>query len=135
MQNDSPLKVMLIDDCEIDNMIHQRNIRKTKLLCDVILQETADQALQSLRERLANEGSLPSFIFLDLNLPGTNGWEFLDEFAGLFSDSSQLLPKVIMLTTSMNPLEQQRAEDHPLIYSFANKPLKPEGFASYFLGL
>tara|TARA_B100000609_G_scaffold199067_1_gene200503 strand:- start:34015 stop:34422 length:408 start_codon:yes stop_codon:yes gene_type:complete len=135
VQSDSPLTVMLIDDCEIDNMIHQRNIRKTKLPCDVMVEETADQALQALRERLTNEDSLPSFIFLDLNLPGTNGWEFVEELASLFSDSSRLFPKVIMLTTSMNPLERQRAEDHPLIYSFANKPLKPEGFTSYFLGL
>ena len=53
-------------------------------------------------------------------MPGINGWEFLDLYAKSDNDKS---PIYIMLTTSLNQEDQQRAELNPLVRGLKNKPL------------
>ena len=53
-------------------------------------------------------------------MPGINGWEFLDLYAESQNDKS---PIYIMLTTSLNPDDQEKAELNPLVRGLKNKPL------------
>ena len=62
----------------------------------------------------------PDAIFLDINMPKINGWEFLDAYKKINITKS---PIVIMLTTSISPEDQQKAAMNPLVSSFKSKPL------------
>ena len=64
----------------------------------------------------------PDIIFLDINMPGMNGWEFIEELKERKKDKS-ISTKIIMLTTSPNPDDEQKAKLISEIIAFKRKPL------------
>lgn len=121
---------MLIDDNEIDNLINQKMIEAANI-CDRIFVHTgAKSAIEFLKNMekvsLASvEGFLPEIIFLDIDMPLMDGFQFLDEFEKLTEVTKEHC-KVIMLTSSLNPLDMQKAKKNKLITKYLNKPLSQE---------
>ena len=112
---------MLIDDDEDDNYFHQIVLRKMDITDRVEIAQTGLAAL----DYLIKESDIPDIIFLDINMPGMNGWEFLDEYKRL-AVSQKAAVIIIMLTTSMNPLDKEKAEKIPEISGFESKPMTAE---------
>jgi CheY-like chemotaxis protein len=71
--------IMLIDDNEDDNFFHERVIRKSSYADIILVKQSALDALNYLKKDLL-ESEYPDLIFLDINMPAMNGWEFLEEF-------------------------------------------------------
>jgi CheY-like chemotaxis protein len=117
--------IMLIDDNPDDNMIHERVIRKADAAKHIIVRENALAALAYLQNKHLHEDAHPDLIFLDINMPGMNGWEFLLEYNKL---DKELQGKVIvvMLTTSKNPDDKARALEFNIAFDFKTKPLTKE---------
>jgi CheY-like chemotaxis protein len=63
----------------------------------------------------------PDLILLDLNMPFLTGWQFLDKLK-----ENGLNYRVVILTSSINPMDKQKAEDYPLIDGFLIKPIEME---------
>jgi len=59
-------------------------------------------------------------------MPGMNGWEFLESYEKLEKEQKSKAI-VVMLTTSLNPDERDKAKEIPQISGFLNKPLFAEG--------
>lgn len=81
--------------------------------------------LQSGPEGEAEVSTTPDLIFLDINMPAMDGWEFLDEYKKLTPDQKARVV-VVMLTTSYNPEDAVKARNHNMIAEFRNKPLTQE---------
>ncbi len=114
--------ILLIDDNPDDNFFHERVIRKNNYTNCVIAKESAEDALDYLKAFDENQASEIDLIFLDINMPRMNGWDFLDEYNKLDKELQRGVI-VIMLTTSDNPDDIQKAMKWGFTNDFKTKPL------------
>lgn len=118
--------ISLVDDDEPTNFINRIIIEKTNCTNHIQATESAEEALDYLRQQgeFSNRGDcpMPDLIFLDINMPRLNGWDFLDEYRSW--DSTQKYHSVIvMLTTSLNPEDKARALQIEEVSGYESKPL------------
>ena len=116
---------MLVDDNHSDNFFHEREIKKQNPAMMVISKNSAKEGLEYLKSTVAAENTLPELIFLDINMPGMNGWEFLHEYHKL-EKNIQSNVIVVMLTTSDNPDDEAKAKNWDFISDYITKPLTKE---------
>jgi CheY-like chemotaxis protein len=117
--------IMLVDDNPDDNFFHERVIRKHDFSEHVIVKQTGKEALEYLKAKDQNKGCHPDLIFLDINMPGMNGWEFLNEYKKLdLYFQGKII--VVMLTSSDNPEDIIKAKEHGVAFEFKTKPLTKE---------
>jgi len=114
--------IMLIDDNKDDNFFHERVIKKSNAADTVITKQSGQDAINYLKTLNGSHHTYPNLIFLDINMPGMNGWEFIDEFKKL-DEQVQTAMVVVMLTTSENPDDQALAKTTGVLADFKTKPL------------
>lgn len=118
--------VMLVDDSSIDNFVNQKMIERYGLASNVLVFSRARKALEHLRsiseESALLPGTVPSIIFLDLNMPMMNGFDFLREYRSLGSHITDNC-KVVVLSSTINPADMQLAMRHQEVSAFFTKPL------------
>lgn len=120
--------VMLIDDNEIDNLINQKMIEAASITENIYTHTGAKSAIEFLKnmERLdVAEKVLPDVIFLDIDMPLMDGFQFLDEFEKL-GDTTKTKCKIVMLTSSINPQDFNRSKKYDNVKLYLNKPLSHE---------
>jgi CheY-like chemotaxis protein len=131
MKNKTPKckhkSIMLIDDNEIDNFINEKLIKAYYFAENVYVHTSTKSALEFLKniEVTFNEipeDLIPSHILLDINMPILDGFHFLDEFEKFSSVLKERI-RIIMLTTSLNPLDIEKSKNYKHVIKFLHKPL------------
>lgn len=116
--------VLLIDDDPATNFYNKKVIENGDCTEEVLVYDNAENALDYLKTSFTANHAGPGLIFLDLNMPYMNGWEFLEEYHRLEPCAkSDLL--IVMLTTSLNKSDKQRALQLG-VDGYALKPLSPK---------
>jgi CheY-like chemotaxis protein len=115
-------KIVLIDDDQLNNLINTRIITK--------FSDYTVTSFTSGREGLkflasSDPADFPEIIFLDINMPVMDGWEFLEEY--------QKLPEalvqnclIIMLTSSIDINDIEKSKLFKNVREFMSKPLTVE---------
>ncbi len=108
------LKIMLVDDDVTNNIITKKLLLKYNPSFTVQEYKSASDALTALK----NGSFKPNLIFLDINMPDMNGWQFLDKFTALRMNVS-----IYLLTSSVDVLDIERAKTSQYLQGFISKPL------------
>lgn len=89
-------KVLLIDDDYISNFIADHLLQKHEVTKNVIFSRNGDEALKYLKET----DEFPELIFLDINMPVMDGFEFIEAFREYNMDKNKT--RIIIYTASFN---------------------------------
>ncbi len=112
--------VLLVDDNPLDNMVNTQLIESAGFALKLNKFESAKETLEFLKN--ASPEELPEVIFLDIVMPGMDGFQFLDEFEKLGDEITRKC-KIILLSTSDSFKDLNRANKNRLVKKFLNKPL------------
>jgi two-component SAPR family response regulator len=118
-------KLILIDDDLLYHKIAQLMIREYSPVKDVISSTDAKATLEYLKKNKSNDENLPDYIFVDLNMPDYDGWDFLKGYKKIYH-SFQKAIHIYIVSSSINPVDIKRSKNYSFIDSFVMKPLKRE---------
>jgi len=118
--------VLLVDDDPTTNFLNKLLLTRMGVAQQVLVAENGEQALRTLHQNCAapESSACPRLILLDMNMPVLNGLAFLEAYAQM-SLAQQQATVIVMLTTSLHPVDLARAQQLP-IAGFLNKPLTQE---------
>jgi CheY-like chemotaxis protein len=116
--------VLLVDDDEPTNFINKKIIQASDLVEAIHIANSGQEALAFLNRKSDQDdiSAGPDLIFLDINMPAMDGWEFLAHYKKL-QDEQKAKVIIVMLTTSLNPDDEAKAKDMKEVCAFRNKPL------------
>ena len=113
-------RIFLIDDNEMDNVFHEVILRRSGFTGEVLAFEDAQQALNYLQ---ADETHAPTLIFLDINMPRMDGFEFASKAEGLLQRALSATTTIVMLSSSSASPDKEKAAGISAISGFIVKPL------------
>ncbi len=96
---------------------------------DILVYENGKEALDSLSSILRSGKELPGFIFLDLNMPIMNGWQFLDALIKL---PVKRKPLIFIITSSIDQKDKDKANSYEIVKEFLVKPLSENNLKRIF---
>lgn len=116
--------ILCVDDDPITLMLCKKVITKAAFSNTIITAKNGEDALQyfeSIIEKKENN-KLPQLIFLDLNMPVMDGWEFLDNFS-TEKYATVNSTKIIILSSTIDPEDLQKSKKYPMVIDFLSKPI------------
>ena len=116
----------MIDDDQVSNFVCESIIRSEKFADEVVSFEWAQDALQYLEKVSENDPeNFPDLIFLDINMPGMDGWTFIKEYRKLPEQVTNRC-SLFMLSSAVDRKDIICAKSHEEVKDFFSKPLSPE---------
>ncbi|MDB5287322.1 MAG: hypothetical protein JWR05_2271 [Mucilaginibacter sp.] len=124
-------KIMVIDDEELDNAIFKMLINRVIKNSEIDIVVNGEEAIKKLLELSNNPELLPDFIFLDLQMPVMNGWQFLEEFERLNIDPLRKI-QIYILSSSILSDDIDKSLSNPLVEDFLSKPINLDKIRTIF---
>ncbi|GGF22221.1 response regulator [Flavobacterium limi] len=120
--------VLLIDDDFATNFINKKIIQKANITTHIQIALNGKEAIDYLcnKGKFKSEENLnpqPELIFLDINMPVMDGWEFINAYKNLIPDEQKKKINIIMLTSSFNPADKAKADTIKEIADYRQKTL------------
>ena len=113
-------KILLVDDDDIFLVLGTITIEKLFPEAEIFTVPHGEEALDFLEENDVD------VMFLDLNMPILDGWEVLDELA----KRERKRMAIFVVTSSIDPSDREKANNHPLVYDLIEKPLDESNIKS-----
>lgn len=128
-------QVAVVDDDFVFRTCFEILLKSEDFAADILSFEQARAALDYLRTTDPSSEAYPDLLFLDINMPEINGWQFLDEFARLPAANRTELP-IFVLSSSIDPRDLQRSREYESVLGYIAKPLTRENLihvSGYFV--
>ena len=115
-------RIILIDDNESDNVFHEIIIKAAGFAGELLVFDGGVKALDYLQTA---DLARPTRVFLDINMPGMDGFEVARRATPLLQGKPAVV--LLMLTSSASPQDRERAAAISIIQGYLTKPLTVDG--------
>lgn len=115
--------IYIIDDDEIFQFITKKSFERLERKDELHFFLNGEDALQSIKEFISDGKPLPDLIFLDINMPIMDGWDFLAELEALI-DGSEKKPNIYMVSSSIDDKDLVKSKTYSMIKDYIVKPIK-----------
>jgi CheY-like chemotaxis protein len=119
-----PFIICIIDDDEVYQFTVTRTIEAQKLAKKILVFSDGEQAIDFLIANIANDENVPDVIFLDINMPVMDGWQFLEEYVNLRPRIGKKVT-IYMVSSSVDPVDLQKAKKITELSDYIIKPITP----------
>jgi CheY-like chemotaxis protein len=119
--------ILLVDDDPHSNFFHQRLLNK--ISCTEVVEIALDGEIAL--NFIISKKNRPDIIFLDINMPKMDGWEFLEKYEKLTAEEKAKI--VVMLSSSLNPDDKNKAENYASVSGFVTKYLEKQSVEEILL--
>ncbi len=121
IESTTNLRVMIIDDDAVFNMMAKVLLRDTGIAENPISCSNGKEAINLLNEQIADDTTF--LLFLDINMPLMNGWEVLDALHKLPHHKNI---HVVIVTSSIDKADREKANAYRQLINYLVKPIKRE---------
>lgn len=121
--------ILLVEDDPITVMVCDRIIKMSGFSDVVLSKQNGQDAIDHLQTIINASGQMPDIIFLDINMPVMNGWDFLLEFEKVKLQLTTI-PRIFILSSTVDPEDYKKAAEFTTVEGFISKPLTQEHLKS-----
>lgn len=114
--------ILIIDDEVVDCLVHSKILERGNFAKEIHTLNSGKAALDYLNDLVKGNLNWPGYIFLDINMPTMNGFQFIEEYSK-YPDFLKEKTKIFILSSSINPQDKEMAKRNPLVEDFIIKPL------------
>ncbi len=123
--------VCLIDDDEIYQFIFRKQIEISNLSNKVFISQNGKKGFDYLISTLNDPPSIPSYIFLDINMPIMDGWQFLEKFSSLEANLTKDI-NIYLVTSSIDQRDKEKATNSQFVKEYLVKPISENKILEIF---
>lgn len=125
-------KVFIVDDDAVYQLILKKLIAKIDEQVVIESFKNGAPAVDAVKNIISSGGDLPEVMFLDINMPVMDGWQFLDALAEI--NDPLLENRIYMMSTSLDNRDKEQAGSRKLIKEYVFKPVTPDKLAQIITG-
>ena len=119
----SPI-VCVIDDDSIYRFTIVRTLEIQQVAGKIITFSDGEEGIQFILDNLNEPDKLPDIIFLDINMPIMDGWQFLEAYESMREKLNKRIT-IYLVTSSIDPADIDRAKGILSITQYLTKPINP----------
>lgn len=117
------INLLVIDDDDINIFIIKKIVEKADLNINMVSKGNGQQAIDYIKDSIANPEQFPNLMLIDINMPIMNGWEFIEAYQML---NIQQSVDMYILSSSVYENDIEKTKSYTSVKGFISKPLSIE---------
>lgn len=121
------LQICLVDDDQIYQFTARKVLESINPENKILAFYNGEQAIDYLKSMLNNQSELPDVLFLDINMPVMDGWQFLEAYKSILPQLDKPLI-IYMVSSSVNEQDIEKSKEYGTVADYIMKPVQREKF-------
>ncbi len=117
--------IALVDDDEVHQFTLKKQIEFSNLSNEIAVFSDGEEIYTYIENNVDHPAKLPDVIFLDINMPIMDGWDFISEYRRIKPRITKEV-SIFMVSSSIREEDIRRAKGIPEISDYIVKPISSQ---------